>query len=249
MIKTRLLKFLLIAFLITYFCWGGLALFVKLGFFTFTHPFGTLMHIVGGFGPFIAYLTIAKDRFTLKSFTLQTFKSDPKTTKYFWVFAIIESLTFGISSMELNSSMPLYFIPIVFVGTVIIFGGNEEYGWRGVMQPILEKKLPYPVATLITGIVWSVWHLPLWFVDGSSQQSIPFLLFAVLAIFLSFFFSAIYKKTKSMFYCCILHGLTNTLMSVFVVKVNVILIIGLVILLGYSFYLWYSTTDSNQVER
>jgi membrane protease YdiL (CAAX protease family) len=145
--------------------------------------------------------------------------------------------------------MPLYFIPIVFVGTVIIFGGNEEYGWRGVMQPILEKKLPYPVATLIIGIVWSVWHLPLWFVDGSSQQSLPFLLFAVLAIFLSFFFSAIYKKTKSMFYCCILHGLTNTLMSVFVVKANVILIIGLVILLGYSFYLWYSTTDSNQVER
>ena len=45
MIKTRLLKFLLIAFLITYFCWGGLALFVKRGFFTFTHPFGTFPNL------------------------------------------------------------------------------------------------------------------------------------------------------------------------------------------------------------
>ena len=45
------------------------------------------------------------------------------------------------------------------------------------MQPLLEEKLNFPIATIITGVVWGIWHIPLWFVNGSSQQNMPFAIF------------------------------------------------------------------------
>ncbi len=41
--------------------------------------------------------------------------------------------------MELNPKLPLYGIPIIFFVCTFFGGGNEELGWRGTMQPILEK--------------------------------------------------------------------------------------------------------------
>lgn len=155
----------------------------------------------------------------------------------------MEILVIGLSSREINSAFPLYFIPLIFLQAVLIYGGNEELGWRGIMQPIMENKAPFPVATLITGVVWSIWHIPLWLVDGASQQDIPFLLFTLLGILLSFFLATVYKRTECVFFCSIMHGLSNTLLSLFIIKVNLILVMGLIIMLMLSIYLWYSQKE------
>ena len=238
--KKRLLKYLIITFAISYLCWGGLAVLVQTNVLTFSHPIATAIHLIGGFGPTFATLFALNSKLSVKSLFKFIFNSKKKTFMFFLFFAALESLVIGLSSLELNPATPLSFVPIVFIGATLIYGGNEELGWRGIMQPILEKKYPFPVATLITGIVWGVWHLPLWFVDGASQQSTPFPIFLVLTVLLSFFFAGVYKKTKSVFYCCVLHGLTNTLLSAFVLKINLVFIVGMLIMLGYSFYLWYS---------
>ena len=239
-VNKKLLKYLIITFAITYLCWVGLAVLVQTDVLTFSHPIATIMHLLGGFGPPIAALFVLDTKFTGKSLLKIIFGSKPKTAKFFFVFALTEILMIGLSSMELNPAVPLYLIPVILVQATVIYGGNEELGWRGVMQPLLEEKCSFPVATLITGVVWGVWHLPLWFVDGASQQNIPFVLFMILGILLSFFLAAVYKKTRSVFYCCALHGLTNTLLSVFIIKINAVLVIGLLMMLGYSIYLWYS---------
>ena len=42
----------------------------------------------------------------------------------------------------------------------LIFGGlSEEIGWRGFLQPQLEARMPWPVAAMLVGVVWSLWHL------------------------------------------------------------------------------------------
>lgn len=239
-VNKKLLKYLIITFAITYLCWGGLAVLVQTDVLTFAHPVATIMHLLGGFGPPIAALFVLDTKITGKSLVKIIFGSKPKTAKFFFIFALMEILVIGLSSMELNSAVPLYLVPVILVQATVIYGGNEELGWRGVMQSLLEEKYSFPVATLITGAVWGVWHLPLWFVDGASQQNIPFALFLILGILLSFFFAAVYKKTKSVFYCCAMHGLTNTLLSVFIIKINAVLVIGLLMMLGYSIYRWYS---------
>ena len=104
----------------------------------------------------------------------------------------------------------------------------------------MEKKLPFPIATVITGTVWGIWHIPLWFIEGSSQQNMAFSLFLILGVLLSFFLAALYKKTQCVFACNVFHGLINTLLSMFVIKLNLVLVCGLIVMLVYSIYLWYS---------
>lgn len=236
----KLTKYLMMTFLISEIAWGGLALLTSLNIISFTHPLGTILHIIGGFGPTIAAFFILKEKATIKDILKSIFSYRKKSLIFFWGFCIFEILIIGLSSRQFNPLLPGYLIPLIFLQAIFIYGGEEELGWRGIMQPILEKKLNFPTAAIITGSVWGIWHIPLWFVNGSSQQNMPFLFFLVLAIILSFWLAVIYKKTECVFACSVFHGLTNTLLSVFVIKVNALLIAGLLAMLIYSFYLWYS---------
>lgn len=236
----RLCKFVIMTFIITGLAWGSLATLTKISIVSFTHPIATLLHIIGGFGPTIASLFVLEEKISFKSAVKFIFHYRQKTIIYFWILAAMAIAIIGISSMEFNPALPWYLIPIVFLQAVFIYGGEEELGWRGIMQPILEKKFSFPIATIITGTVWGVWHIPLWFVEGSSQQNMAFSFFLVLGVLLSFFLAALYKRTQCVFVCNVFHGLINTLLSVFVIKLNLRLVLGLIIMLVYSIWLWYS---------
>ncbi|WP_127476589.1 CPBP family intramembrane glutamic endopeptidase [Microbacterium sulfonylureivorans] len=48
-------------------------------------------------------------------------------------------------------------------GVTLLFGGplGEEVGWRGWLLPALQVRLSPLLASLIVGLVWGLWHLPL----------------------------------------------------------------------------------------
>lgn len=237
--NNKIKNYLLRTFIISWTSWIILALLVKSNILTFLSVIGTILFMIGGFGPTISAISLLEKKITFKSVMKFIFFSKKKSIGYLLIFCILLCLIIGLSSMELNPSIPLFIIPIIFIVCTFIGGGNEELGWRGILQPTLEKKFSFPLATLTTGLIWSIWHLPLWFIDGTSQSSMPFLIFAVYAIFQSFWLACIYKKTNSVFYCCILHGLSNLLMSIFILKVNWILVLGLIAMLIISILLWY----------
>lgn len=234
----KLKKYLIRTFLISWVSWLALAALVKSGVMTFSDPIGRVLFIIGGFGPTIAAISLLENK-SFKAVSSFIFSHKKKSVWYLLLFCLLQALTKGLSSGELNPDVPLFALPIVFLVCTFVGGGNEELGWRGMMQPILEKKLAFPIATLITGAVWSVWHLPLWFVDGSPQISVPFVLFAINAICLSFLLACVYKRTGSVFCCASLHGFCNMLESVFVMKVNWILVLGMIITVAAAVVLWY----------
>lgn len=149
--------------------------------------------------------------------------------------------------MKTNPFLPWYTLPFILIYTTFLSGGNEELGWRGIMQPILENRFSFYGATLITGCVWMVWHIPLWFIDGTSQQNINFILFSVYGIILSFCLGTLYNKTNSVFYCSVFHGFSNMILSFFVIKVNCILILGLIAFLIFSIFLYRKTPEKNNL--
>lgn len=70
-----------------------------------------------------------------------------------------------------------------------IIGGplGEEIGWRGFALPRLAARIGLARASLVLGIVWGCWHLPVFFIPGLEQfgQSIPVYLIQVIAISVS----------------------------------------------------------------
>ncbi len=244
--KKKVITYLIITFAITYTFWWGLALLTNLNIVNSSQWTFTLLHTIGGFGPTIAAIAVLPKK-APKEILRFVFSCKKNSVWYLLLFCAMQGLIIGFSSMEINPAMPWYAAPIVLLSATVVGGGNEELGWRGIMQPELEKKLPFPIATLITGCVWMAWHIPLWFVVGTSQQGINYGLYCIYGLILSFWLATIYKKTESVFFCVVFHGFSNLMLSFFVIKVNWILVVGLLLSLAFSIWLYYKDKKNEEI--
>lgn len=90
------------------------------------------------------------------------------------VLSIIISLLFGFSSDQFNLSKSFSFqiaaIPTLLV--LFLAASLEELGWRGYAMESLSQKYTCFKATFIFGILWSLWHFPLLFINDTYQNSI-----------------------------------------------------------------------------
>jgi uncharacterized protein len=103
-----------------------------------------------------------------------------------------------------------WYLFIVYMPLMVLGGGLEEIGWRGILQPLMEERLPFLTAAGAEGIVWSVWHLPLWFVPDSSQSSFNFAAFMLYCIVLGCTLAAVYRLTHCIWASILIHAWGNT---------------------------------------
>lgn len=253
----RVQEYLLITFFISWLSWGILILLTNLGAIKFMSVPGIILFVIGGFGPTIAAFMCIEGKLSWKKLKKFIFDSRKGSFWYLLVFAILEAAIIFLSSMELKpaltSASPVVAVISIIVTFIIVTlfgGGNEELGWRGTLQPLLEqlaskkiknKTLSFVVATVITGLIWALWHGPLWFVAGSGQQSIPFLWFTLSSIVLSFCLACIYRRTHSVFYCMLFHGISNLLEAILIIKFNWILCAGFIVMVILSIALAYKS--------
>lgn len=107
-----------------------------------------------------------------------------------------------------------YMLPLGFLVMVPFVGIAEETGWRGFLQPALEKRLPFAAATSVTAAVWYVWHLPLWLHPSSNHCGDSLIGFAMQIFVWSFAAAAIYRATKSSLACAAYHAFINAIGAV-----------------------------------
>ena len=77
---------------------------------------------------------------------------------------------------------------------MLILGPMEEFGWRGVALPLLQRRLAPLWAGLVLGLIWGTWHLPAFFLSGTPQSAwgvMPFFIGSVcLSVILTPLFNA-----------------------------------------------------------
>jgi hypothetical protein len=76
---------------------------------------------------------------------------------------------------------------------------GEEAGWRGFALPRLQETYGPVKASLILGLIWNFWHLPLWLLTGYSGLDllVYVLAFSVSIISLTFLLTWISNKTPN----------------------------------------------------
>jgi membrane protease YdiL (CAAX protease family) len=91
------------------------------------------------------------------------------------------------------SSLSSFMIALIFIA---IKGPIEEFGWRGLALPLLQRKLAPIWAALIIGIVWGLWHTPAFLLSGTEQSAWSFLPFFAGTIALSVIVTPLFNASR-----------------------------------------------------
>lgn len=149
--KKNLKNYLYCTFGITYIAWGLLAIFTQSHIFGLETIIGRTLHIVGALGPAIASgFYLKKNNIKFKHFV---FSKKENSSIYFIIHLLAILILFSVSSLELNG-VSIYLMPLFFIQLIFFGGGHEELGWRGILQPLLDKKYTYWKSNLIVGSIW-----------------------------------------------------------------------------------------------
>jgi membrane protease YdiL (CAAX protease family) len=101
-------------------------------------------------------------------------------------------------------------LPLLLLSTGLVGGPLfEELGWRGFLLPKLELEHTALWSTVVVGIVWATWHLPLLISEPSGQR--PPLPFIVWILAQAVLLTWIYNGTLgSVFMVILFHAAANS---------------------------------------
>ncbi len=94
------------------------------------------------------------------------------------------------------------------------FQSGEEIGWRGYALPRLAHRLGFAGASIVLGLIWALWHLPLFFIPGTDTFGQPFFVYTLQVVALSVAITFLYVRTNgSLLLPMILHAAVNNSMD------------------------------------
>jgi len=216
--KYPVISFVLITYLFSWILWMPLVL---LGENLSINP--TFLIILGGFGPFISaiFLTrLTKAKGSVISWLKHIFSVRLNYKWYLFSFTlpllagVLTVLFYGLlnqQAVDTSLMSPFSVYPILLAFIFLLGGGQEEPGWRGYALPQLLKKYSPFIASIFIGIMWTFWHTPLFFVEGSAQHNISFFWYLVNTIAISIIVTVLYLKVQNVIPAMILHAGLNAL--------------------------------------
>ncbi|MGP8024322.1 MAG: type II CAAX prenyl endopeptidase Rce1 family protein [Methanobacterium sp.] len=140
---------------------------------------------------------------------------------YIFVIIIVPLIYFLISIIaDLLSGQPVQFqytvsglIPF-FIFTLFLNSFEEEIGWRGFALPHLQNHYSPLIASLILGVIWTIWHFPNYIPQLLSDGAIIFTILCLakflLIIPITFIYTWVYNHTRgSLLLVILLHAIGN----------------------------------------
>ena len=100
------------------------------------------------------------------------------------------------------------------IGTMILLfitGLGEETGWRGFLQPVLQRRMRPLLAVLVVAAIWAAWHAPLFLIVANYRGFTPLMLvgFVVGLACGAVVLGWLYNRTGSVLAAAVWHGSYN----------------------------------------
>ena len=113
----------------------------------------------------------------------------------------------------------------LLVLSLLVAGLGEELGWRGFALPRLQARHQAFAASLLLGVLWGLWHLPLLISTGlvplTSLGIVNFLLFDLTITALAVLFTWVYNNTNgSLFLMVLFHTVATATTDTFLLPVK-----------------------------
>lgn len=215
---SRLGIFLGCAFALTWGTWGPLAALVPPGATPLSQARFAALYVLGGLAPALAALVavaLTPRAGSLREYARRLLRWRLSLVWYLialcgppliaWALAQLGLLAHAAPPSLLPLSRALTLFPLMIIG-----GGLEELGWRGVAQPALQRRWPLLGACLVVGALWALWHLPLFFLHGTAQYGGSFTRFAAGVCANALLLGWLYARTNSILLCVLAHAASNT---------------------------------------
>lgn len=87
-------------------------------------------------------------------------------------------------------------VAFAFLFVMLFLGPVEEFGWRGVAQPLLQRNVAPFWAGAIIGIAWGIWHVPAFYLSGVVYENWSFLPFFVGNVTLAILVTPIFNSAR-----------------------------------------------------
>jgi membrane protease YdiL (CAAX protease family) len=82
------------------------------------------------------------------------------------------------------------------IALALFLGPIEEFGWRGVAQPLLQRKFSQFWTGLILGCIWGIWHIPSFLGSGTPQSAWDFGPFFLGIVAMSIILTPLFNASK-----------------------------------------------------
>jgi uncharacterized protein len=180
------LKYFVLAFAFTWALWVPAALEAR----GLIPPLPVPAGFLGVFGPMVAAIVVTAlegGRAGLRSLLGRIVRW--RVAPIWYAVAILGPFVLTLAAIALHvvlggqppsprllvGTLPTLLIVVVYMMITVALG--EEVGWRGYALPALQARYSALVASLILGVMWALWHLPVFFNPDTLYSNLPFLLF------------------------------------------------------------------------
>jgi membrane protease YdiL (CAAX protease family) len=189
-----LTSFFVIAYAISWSLWGIAALGA-----------GQVVFLLGGLGPLASALIVTRLSGASVVGWIRSLLVWRVNLGYYALALLFPVAIYAVINLvlaALGQTLDVTLLAVVapgYLGTFFMVatvgGGFEEPGWRGFALPRLQERRSPLVATLLLGLAWGVWHIPLY---GPAGFVVP--------LILAFFYTWLYNRTGSVLLCLLLHA-------------------------------------------
>jgi membrane protease YdiL (CAAX protease family) len=178
-------KFFLLTFVVTWTCYGtALEIARRSTSSSLSFEVHALV-LIGTFAPSLVALALTAlygGRSDVGALIARIFQFHVKARWYLFAvsYMVVIKLAAALAHRALLGAWPRFGqeSPAIIIAAIIFstpFQSGEEIGWRGYALPRMAESMGFRAASLLLGVVWALWHLPLFFLPGADTylQSFP----------------------------------------------------------------------------